>query len=57
MNPPREAQNAEEALSALALATRGIERIDAQEITEDQVHRLRLMISELDRLTVNRWRA
>lgn len=57
MKPPREAQNAEEALSALALATRGIERIDPQEMTEDQVHRLRLMISDLDRTTVNKWRA
>lgn len=57
MNPPREAQNAEEALSALALATRGIERIDPQEMTEDQVQRLRLMISELDRLSVHKWRA
>jgi hypothetical protein len=57
MNPPREAQNAEEALSALAMATRGIERIDPQEMTEDQVQRLRLMISELDRLSVHKWRA
>lgn len=57
MNPPREAQTAEEALSALALATRGVERISPEAMTADQVQRLRLMIYELDRLTVSKWRA
>jgi len=55
LTPPREPQSAEEVLSVLAMATRGLERLE--DATPEQVERIRLLISELDRQTVRKWRA
>lgn len=54
---PRDPETAEEVLSVLSLGTQGVNRLQPDQMTPDQVHRLRLIVSELDRLAVSKWKA
>jgi len=55
LSPPREPQSAEEVLSVLAMATRGLQRLDTA--SPEEVKRLRTLISDMDREMVRKWRA
>lgn len=55
MTPPRPPQSAEEVLSVLSMATRGLQRLD--NASPEEVKRLRSLISDLDREMVQKWRA